>query len=89
MASDLKSDLVMTAIQRRPTVHLMGNPAVVPSSQTLLRCLGPMEIDFLVSSGSQADLRDLDDIVLACTSGNLVRARFSSKKVFNKLDLRS
>ena len=28
MASDLKSDLVMTAFQRRPTVHLMGNPAV-------------------------------------------------------------
>ena len=28
MASDLKSDLVMTPFQRRPTVHLMGNPAV-------------------------------------------------------------
>ena len=28
MASDLKSDLVMTAFQRRPTAHLMGNPAV-------------------------------------------------------------
>ena len=28
MASDLKSDLVMTSFQRRPTVHLMGNPAV-------------------------------------------------------------
>ena len=30
MASDLKFDLVMTAFQRRPTVHLMGNPAVYP-----------------------------------------------------------
>ena len=29
MASDLKSDLVMTAFQRRPTVYLMGNPAVL------------------------------------------------------------
>ena len=28
MASDLKSDLVMTAFQRHPTVHLMGNPVV-------------------------------------------------------------
>ena len=28
MASDLKSNLVMTAFQSRPTVHLMGNPAV-------------------------------------------------------------
>ena len=28
MASDLKSDLVMTAFQSCPTVHLMGNPAV-------------------------------------------------------------
>ena len=28
MASDLKSDLVMTAFQRCLTVHLMGNPAV-------------------------------------------------------------
>ena len=28
MASDLKSDLVMTAFQSRSTVHLMGNPAV-------------------------------------------------------------
>ena len=34
MASDLKSDLVMMAFQRRPTVHLMGNPAVVlPNSE--------------------------------------------------------
>ena len=29
MASDLISDLVMTAFERRPAVHLMGNPAVV------------------------------------------------------------
>ena len=29
MASDLKSYLVMTAFQSRPTVHLMDNPAVV------------------------------------------------------------
>ena len=29
MASDLKSDLVMTAFQSGPTVHLMGNPAVI------------------------------------------------------------
>ena len=29
MASDLKSGLVMTAFQSRPTVHLMGNPAVL------------------------------------------------------------
>ena len=28
MISDLKSDLVMTTSQRRPNVHLMGNPAV-------------------------------------------------------------
>ena len=28
MVSDLKSDLVMTTFQRRPNVHLMGNPAV-------------------------------------------------------------
>ena len=28
MASDLKSDLDLTAFQSRPTVHLMGNPAV-------------------------------------------------------------
>ena len=32
MASDLKPDLVMTAFQSRPTVHLMGNPAVGPQS---------------------------------------------------------
>ena len=29
MASVLKSDLVMTAFQSGPTVHLIGNPAVV------------------------------------------------------------
>ena len=28
MVSDLKLDLVMTPCQRRPDVHLMGNPAV-------------------------------------------------------------
>ena len=28
MASDLKFDQVMTASQRGPNVHLMGNPAV-------------------------------------------------------------
>ena len=28
MASDLKSDLVMTTFKSRPTVHLMGNPSV-------------------------------------------------------------
>ena len=28
MASDLKSDLVMRALQRRPHAKLMGNPAV-------------------------------------------------------------
>ena len=39
MASDLKSDLVMTAFQRRPTVHLMGNPAVEERGVVLDRCL--------------------------------------------------
>ena len=29
MVSDLKSDLVMTSSQRRPNIHLKGNPAVV------------------------------------------------------------
>ena len=29
MVSDLKSDLVMTSSQRRPNVHLIGNPAVL------------------------------------------------------------
>ena len=33
MASDLKSDLVMTSSQRRPNVHLMGNPAVCHKQQ--------------------------------------------------------
>ena len=28
MVSDLKSGVVMTSSQRRPNVHLMGNPAV-------------------------------------------------------------
>ena len=43
MASDLKSDLVMTVFQRRPTVHLMGNPTVVRFSSRSLRflCCGP------------------------------------------------
>ena len=57
------------------------------------------QIDFLVFSGSQADLRALDNIVLklraidnivlACTSDNSVRVAFSSRKVFIVLDLRS
>ena len=34
-------------------------------------------------------MRELDNIVLARTSDNLVRARFSSIKVFIKLELRS
>ena len=33
MASDLKSDLVMTAFQRGPNLKLMGNPAVGPLVQ--------------------------------------------------------
>ena len=32
MASDLKSDLVLTAFQSRPTVSLMGNPAVAQNT---------------------------------------------------------
>ena len=48
---------------------------LVPRSQTLLRCLDPCQIDFLVSSGSQADLRELDNIVFARTSDNSVCAR--------------
>ena len=48
-----------------------------------------MAIDFLARSGRQADPRDLDDIVLAYTSDNLVIGQKKSKKVFNKLDLRS
>ena len=35
MASDLKSDLVMMVFQSRPTVHLMGNPAVELETSTL------------------------------------------------------
>ena len=42
---------------------------------------------FLVSSGSQADSRMLNIIVLALTSDNLVIGQFFSKVVFN--DLRS
>ena len=34
-------------------------------------------------------MRALDNIVLTCTIDNLIRARFSSKKVFIVLDLRS
>ena len=34
------------------------------------------------------DLRELDDIVLAHTSDNLVRVAFSSGKVFIVIDLR-
>ena len=37
-------------------------------SQTLLRCLSLLKIDYLVSYGSRADLRALDNIVLAHTS---------------------
>ena len=29
MVSDLKPDLVMASTQRRPNVHLMGNPAAM------------------------------------------------------------
>ena len=29
MVSDLKSGVVMTSSQRRPNVHLMGNPAAM------------------------------------------------------------
>ena len=46
------------------------------------------QIDFLVSSGSQADPRDLDDIVLACTSDNLVIGLFFSKKYWHVLNYR-
>ena len=36
MVSDLKSDLVLTTSQRRPDVHLMGNPAVCSNNWWLL-----------------------------------------------------
>ena len=45
-------------------------------------------MDFLVSSVSQADPRELNDIVLAHNSDNLVRFRIFSKKVLKLLDLR-
>ena len=47
-----------------------------------------MAIFFSVSSGSQADPRELDNIVLAYTSDNLVCARIFSKKVLKLLYLR-
>ena len=40
MASDLKLDQVMTASQRGPNVHLMGNPAVVSTNDIILEKLG-------------------------------------------------
>ena len=49
-----------------------------------LACWG---INFKCISGSQADLRAFDKIVLTHTSDNLVCAAFFSKKVFIVLDL--
>ena len=56
--------------------------------ETLLRCLISLGICFLASQGSQADLCELDNIVLTHCSDNLVRARIFSKKVLKLLDLR-
>ena len=59
---------------------------LVPRSQTLLRSEVSQingKNTFLVISGSQADPRELDDIVLAHTSDNLARTRIFSKKYSN------
>ena len=54
---------------------------IILKSQVLLRCLGLYLWELILSA--------LDNIVLARTSDNLVRARFSSIKVNILLDLRS
>ena len=55
MASYLKLDLVMTAFQRGPNVHLMGNPAV--HSTTWWACFSSFQIQmwdgFALRGGSQ------------------------------------
>ena len=44
---------------------------------------------FSIYQEVKLNLRELDNIVFACTSNNWVRARFSSIKVFITLDFRS
>ena len=51
-------------------IGFISSNTLVPRSQTLLRCLGSMANHFFQEV--KFNSRELDNIVLACTSDNLV-----------------
>ena len=58
MASDLKSDLVMTVFQRRPTVHLMDNPAVALTWIKLLMQHHVLHVESIKSNYAKSRIKN-------------------------------
>ena len=57
--------------------------SLVSGPQIFLRCLGSLENLFSFISGNQAEMRALDNIVLACTNNNLVHTTIFKEIIKN------